>query len=344
MTLTNCTVSGNTATGNGGGLANYGMATLTNCTVSGNNTATSGNHYGGGIFTKGGVLHLTNCTIASNTASLSGGGIDAQGPVTVTSSTFSLNHAVFGGAIDNYGGMFTVRVQDSILAGDSAPDGPEFSHAVTSLGNNLVSNIAGSSGWKSSDLKGTLRMPLDPLLAPLGNYGGPTQTMALLPGSQAIGKGIAVSGVTTDQRGVARPKTRPDIGAFQDRGFTITPVAGSSPQSTIVTTAFANPLAVVVASPYGDPVAGGVITFTARSKGASARLSAPAATIGSNGRASVTATANGMIGSYSVRGSDSGAKKPAAFSLSNRGKLTKSLSRRRQGRPNFGNPKAQVTE
>ena len=38
-------------------------------------------------------------------------------------------------------------------------------------------------------------------LAPLAFYGGPIQTMALLPGSTAIGKGIAVSGVTTDQRG-----------------------------------------------------------------------------------------------------------------------------------------------
>ena len=40
-------------------------------------------------------------------------------------------------------------------------------------------------------------------LAPLGDYGGPTQTMALLPGSPAIGKGVAVAGVTTDQRGFA---------------------------------------------------------------------------------------------------------------------------------------------
>ena len=58
-------------------------------------------------------------------------------------------------------------------------------------------------------------MPLNPLLAPLGSYGGPTQTMALLPGSAAIGAGTAVSGITTDQRGVARPANGSDIGAFQ---------------------------------------------------------------------------------------------------------------------------------
>ena len=56
-------------------------------------------------------------------------------------------------------------------------------------------------------------------LAPLAFYGGPTQTMALLPGSPAIGKGIAVSGVTTDQRGF--PLDNPiDIGAFQTQPST----------------------------------------------------------------------------------------------------------------------------
>ena len=51
-------------------------------------------------------------------------------------------------------------------------------------------------------------------LAPLGDYGGPTQTMALLPGSPAIGEGAAVAGVTTDQRGFALDSPV-DIGAFQ---------------------------------------------------------------------------------------------------------------------------------
>ena len=40
VTLTDCTVSGNSAVGNGGGLytGNYGATTLTCCTVSGNST------------------------------------------------------------------------------------------------------------------------------------------------------------------------------------------------------------------------------------------------------------------------------------------------------------------
>ena len=55
-------------------------------------------------------------------------------------------------------------------------------------------------------------------LAPLGDYGGPTQTMALLPGSPAIGAGIdSVTGVTTDQRGFPLDSPNPDIGAFQSQ-------------------------------------------------------------------------------------------------------------------------------
>src|SRR5262249_25630452 len=42
-----------------------------------------------------------------------------------------------------------------------------------------------------------------------------TETMALLPGSPAIGKGIAVAGLTTDQRGFPLDSPAPDIGAFQ---------------------------------------------------------------------------------------------------------------------------------
>ena len=54
------------------------------------------------------------------------------------------------------------------------------------------------------------------MLGPLANNGGPTFTQALLPGSPAINAGVAVPGVTTDQRGVSRPQgTAPDIGAFE---------------------------------------------------------------------------------------------------------------------------------
>ena len=83
-TLTDCTISGNSAL-KGGGLANYGTATLTDCTISGNNVAgglaIGGNPGGdgGGLQTFGGTITLTNCTVSGNSASNNGGGLDNFG-------------------------------------------------------------------------------------------------------------------------------------------------------------------------------------------------------------------------------------------------------------------------
>jgi hypothetical protein len=136
--------------------------------------------------------------------------------VTLTSSTLSANQASQGGggAIDNYGGANTVTVGNSIIAGNSCPYGPDFSNGVVSLGSNLVGQTDGSSGWVGSDLTGTSAAPLDPVLAPLGNYGGPTQTMALLAGSPALNAGDPSQLGTADQRGVVR-SGGVNIGAYQ---------------------------------------------------------------------------------------------------------------------------------
>ena len=73
----------------------------------------------------------------------------------------------------------------------------------------------GQGGLKNRVNGNIFLLPGTPVLAPLGFYGGPTQTMALVPGSPAIGAGTAVTGVTTDQRGELLDSPIPDIGAFQ---------------------------------------------------------------------------------------------------------------------------------
>ena len=308
-TLTDCTLSGNSRSP-AAGWKTSARRRSPDCTLSGNTAAQDGGNSSGGALFDQGKATLTNCTIAGNSASESGGGIEAQGTVTVTFSTFSGNQAIYGGAIDNNFGEYTVTLEDTILAGDSATTGPEFCNSVTSAGHNLVAEIDGSSGWVSTDLTGTAAQPLNALLAVLGQYGGPTQTIALLPGSPAIGTGIAVSGVTTDQRRHASQHGR-HIGAFQSQGFTLTPVSGSTPQSALIDAAFANALGVTVTAKDSlEPVAGGVIAFAAPSSGATATLSAATAKIGSNGVASVKATANNTGGTYSVTASAAGAPRP----------------------------------
>jgi CSLREA domain-containing protein len=353
--LTNCTISGNSATGslysNGGGLENFqGTATLTNCTVSSNSAA----QYGGGIFADSGTTALANCTISGNSGYYGGGmAVGPFGAGKLTNCTFSGNSAQFGGglfvatyltfygsydgsaALTNCtvsgnssfagGGLYNqgvLNVGNTIVARNSAsyggPDAWGILGIITSAGHNLVGVTNGSSGWIGSDLKGTAASPLNPLLAPLGNYGGPTRTMALLPGSPAIDAGASAGAPTTDQRGLGRVGAV-DIGAFESQGFTLTPVAGSTPQTAVVGKAFANPLAVTVKpnNPV-EPVNGGVIKFVVNpaTNGASATLSAASAVI-SGGTASVKATANKVTGSYTVSASASGVQSAAKFALTN---------------------------
>jgi len=170
----------------------------------------------------------------------------------------------------------------------------------------------------------------NPGLAPLADYGGATQTCALLPGSPAIDAGAAsISGVTipdVDQRGLGRVGNV-DIGAFESQGFTLAVAAGSTPQSAYVNATFANPLAVTVTANNGiEPVDGGVVTFLAPGSGSSATLSATTATIAA-GAASVTATANGTAGGpYTVSASTAGAAAPASFVLTNQFPLSQTVS------------------
>ncbi len=161
------------------------------------------------------------------------------------------------------------------------------------------------------------------LLAPLGNYGGSTQTMALLPGSPAIDAGnnsLIPPGITTDQRGAGFPRIvggTVDIGAFESSGFILT-ITGGNDQSTGINTTFPSPLQVTVTPKNpGDPVDGGVVTFTPPASGPSATLNPSGPITITSGTASVTATANDTVGGpYAVTVATSEAS-PVSFSLTN---------------------------
>ncbi len=318
-TVTDCTISGNSASSYGGGLDNNGTATIVGCTISGN----SGTDVRGGGVANSGTATLTDCTISGNSASSAGGGMWTSGTATLTDCTISGNSVV-----DEGGGLYSDPFDsaDTTLRSTIVADNTEaiFGGAASDIGGytdstssyNLI-GTGGSGGIANGQNGNIVLTTLAGLgLAPLGDYGGPTETIALLPGSPAIGAGAAVSGVTTDQRGEPLDSP-PDIGAFQSQGFTLSVVAGSTPQQTTDGTAFANPLAVVVAANNPvEPVAGGTVTFAAPSSGASAALSAGTATIGANGTASVVAADNSIAGSYIVTAAASGAA-PVSFDLTN---------------------------
>ena len=216
---------------NGGGIDNAGTLTVTNSTLSDN----SANGDGGGIHNAG-TLTVTNSTLSDNSANGDGGGIDNNGKVTVTNSTLAANSAAFsGGGIDNNGGSAVLDNTIVALNTDGTDPGAPADDIdgtvdTTNSYNNLVGT--GGAGGLVNGGNGNLVGVADPGLAPLANYGGPTQTIALLPGSPAIDAGSATWSSATDERGISRPQgSAPDIGAFESQGFTIV-VTGGNGQST----------------------------------------------------------------------------------------------------------------
>lgn len=256
VSLSGLTIRNGYGIGKGGGIFNNGSMTISNSAISGNTTtdACQGQHcvaWGGGIYNNKGVLTINNSTLNGNTVAclgprchvaLGGAIFNNQGRVVLNNSTLAGNTA--GGNTAGFGGgIYTdntsaVIINNSTISGNSG-DGIYTTAAVT-LQNSIVANNAGgncfgtmtSNGYNlSSDATCNFsnsgdRNGIDPKLGPLQNNGGPTQTMALLPGSPAIDTGNP-SGCTdggghllkADQRGQPRPDkdetTGCDMGAFE---------------------------------------------------------------------------------------------------------------------------------
>lgn len=114
-------------------------------------------------------------------------------------------------------------LENSIVAGNAAGsdifDSGSGSPTVTDGGGNLIGDHTGVEAvFPVGALVGNTASPVDPILAPLGDYGGLTPTMPPLGllGSPVIDAGVATT-LTTDQRGFARSVgAAVDIGAVED--------------------------------------------------------------------------------------------------------------------------------
>jgi hypothetical protein len=238
LTVNNSTISHNQAV-NGGGIANALLnattdhdleVTVNNSTISHNNTLTLigdqvGN--GGGLFNMNGTATLVNSTLSGNTANgipgtgtdvsgMGGGAVNAGATIpsllTLTNTTVSGNQAyVTGGGLGT--GLLdpaalgtATTLKNSIVAGNSATMLP----ANCTSQPTSVPNMFASQGYNLEDgntcnlTQASDLVDTDPLLGPLADNGGQTQTHALLLGSPAIDQGHA-DGWTTDQRGWPRP-------------------------------------------------------------------------------------------------------------------------------------------
>jgi hypothetical protein len=342
LTLTDCVVSANTATA-GGGLFNDsgGKLTLIRDTVTGNTTGTF-DGYGGGIFNQGAgltvldsaVVHniagagdvgeggglynnavpvtLADCTIADNTAQgnflAAGGGVFFNGPgaALVLSCTIAGNAAVAPGVESSYGGGLYVgaplTLLNTIVAGNAAQLGTDMNGAVSTADNDLIGSPPnGNYSLPSNGLHNLTNT--DPKLGALQDNGGPTPTMALLPGSPAIDAGSAAYLTNPpfggppfhDQAG--RPRVvglAPDIGAYEVQSRATAVALAGCPG--MVVQGKAATFTATVTSPTGVPA--GTVTFFIDGK--------PLATVALvNGKASF-ATAALTPGAHTIRATYNG--------------------------------------
>ncbi len=268
LAIINSTVSDNQATGGGGALYTwYANSFAAGSTFSGNFAAVEG----GALGLQGLVGTFQNCTISGNSTPPDGSGSafllitwpGESATFTFTACTIAQNLGCTNGAciiagLDGNAGLTNYYLSTLVAANE----GPNFfldgNPVLQSLGNNLDSDgTLGLVNGANGDLVGTTASPLDAKLSPLQDNGGSTWTMALLPGSPALGAGACTDAtgapLTVDQRGFPRPQgTGCDIGAFENQAPTLTcPAAQTVPDCTPQNGTPAT-LTATVSDPDGD--------------------------------------------------------------------------------------------
>ena len=292
VTLIESVLSGNSGSNSGGGLYNQGTATLTRSTLAENQAS----QLGGGIWSNFGTLTLNQSTVSGNSGASGGGIATTDGPATLNQCTISGNPArTYGGGI--YQSNSAVVVNQCTISGNSAGfDGgalKKFGNAPTEITNsittgNMPDDINGGFTGAGNLTSGDAR------LAPLGDYGGPTQTMALLPGSPALGAALN-STATTDQRGFPIVGTA-DLGAYESQGSTVSLSSSNNPAlpgESATITATVNKQDPRTITPTGT------VTFTVDSV-----VGSPV-TLKNNGIATLTLSAL-TLGSHTITASYSG--------------------------------------
>jgi hypothetical protein len=244
--LTRCTLNYDSAGADGGGIANAGVLTLSECGLDSDTAGQSGGGFdgfgtqilskstfsndfakiGAGMFVTSGSTTLSDCTLSNNIAGVQGGGIDSELNSTVTLVNCTLAYNSTGGP---GGGIYLstghLDIFNTIVAGNTAASSPDMfvaNQVPVGIAFGFILIGDGDGSTLSGPLVGTGANPIDPRLGVLKNNGGSTETLALLPGSPAIGNGDNAKAPATDQRGHTRkdqgagkPKETTDIGSFE---------------------------------------------------------------------------------------------------------------------------------
>ena len=271
ITLSDLTITGATATGNGGGLEDEQAGVkLTDDTFS-NDSASSGGALetqggntitgvtfvddsadnDGGAIDNNGNFTATNDTFVGDTAGRGGGAISTDTGATIENDTFAGDSATTGGALFNeFDATIAADIfDDGSAAGANCVDQPiNGGSGVTDAGYNAADNSDCGMSAANNDIvnapeTGTGGINLDSL----AENGGPTETAALGSGSAAIDLVPISTGLcpSTDQRGFPRPddgETACDAGAYE---------SGSAPPVTLTVTDAGSGSGTVMSSPAG---------------------------------------------------------------------------------------------
>ena len=208
--------------GPGAGIASNGMLTVVNTTIAGNTTGDGGSRGFGGYAVNTGLVN----TIGRPGGGGHGAGVwQENGQSTVQESTVT--------------GNVTGKGNNGTVGANAPPPGSGIEVLAGEL--TEIDTIASNNdcyAWPGAQIKDGLAagdghlnlsyptstcpgIVANPLLQPLHDNGGPTQTTAIALGSAALDRippAIGAGCTQTDQRGTARPQPsggRCDIGAFE---------------------------------------------------------------------------------------------------------------------------------
>ena len=242
-TISDTTIIGNTSTSqHGGGIHNSGVAILalsrslvdsnigiqgggiwnSNATATIDNTTISNNASpetwpsdtstpategtGGGIYMQSGTLTLSNLTITNNRVNFTGDGSSTKGGggIAINDGTVDIDHALIVNNFEGFAGSTTTGNCHFINTASLTSNG--YNRA-----NDASCNLAGSGDSETSNVT----------LGTLASLGGATQSYAITAGNDADGSNTNPTGncaLALDQRGVSRPATNCDIGAYELTG------------------------------------------------------------------------------------------------------------------------------
>jgi len=203
--ITESVIEGNEAELFGGGIyINRMVLVIDRSTITDNSAL----NFAGGLASDSNQIIITNSTFYKNNAPssseiyLDGGGGDLINS-TLVSSDLNVESNIYFSSSGVVSSIFAeLTFYNSIIWGACLTDTPDF---LRTLGGNMGEPL-NSCGFGEMDII----LESDPILLPLGDFGGVTPTAPPALGSQAIDNGIylagAISAPLIDQRGVSRPQ------------------------------------------------------------------------------------------------------------------------------------------